>query len=174
MKPAWMKAGVMLLVAAAWVTHAATNNPPTAVAIEKADRVLVEKSAHRLSLFRGDRLLAKYHVVFGDEPRGHKQQQGDERTPEGDYVLDWKKPDSAYHRAIHVSYPNSADRKAAQRRGVDPGGLIMIHGQPNGMAAFEAITQARNWTDGCIALRNADMDDVWLRVDAGTPIRIEP
>lgn len=147
--------------------------PPTKP-VEKADRVLVEKAENRLSLYRDDKLLAKYHVVFGGQPRGHKQQQGDKRTPEGDYVLDWKKADSAYHRAIHVSYPNTADREAAKRRGVDPGGLIMIHGQPNGLEAFEAITQTRNWTDGCIALRNADMDEVWSRVDAGTPIRIKP
>ena len=101
-------------------------------------------------------------------------QQGDERTPEGRYVLDAKNSGSAFYRAIHVSYPDARDLAAARARGVEPGGQIMIHGQKNGFGWLAPLTQLFNWTDGCIALSNADMDSVWAAVDAGTPIQIDP
>jgi murein L,D-transpeptidase YafK len=113
-------------------------------AITKADAVLVKKSEHRLFLLKNGKAFKEFHVVFGDEPKGHKQREGDERTPEGRYILDLKKANSRYHRAIHISYPNDADKKRAQELGVKPGGAIMIHGQPNGLAAFESVTQRRN------------------------------
>src|SRR5690606_20762564 len=96
-------------------------------------------------------------IALGGNPVGHKQQEGDQRTPEGRYVLDYRKPDSAYFRALHVSYPNAADAAAAKARGVSPGGLIMIHGQRNGFGWAAAATQRVDWTDGCIALSNEDM-----------------
>jgi len=141
---------------------------------DTADLVLVKKSESRLYLMRKGEVLASFHVAFGSNPRGHKQQQGDERTPEGRYILDYKKADSSYYKAIHISYPNARDRKEARKRGVDPGGAIMIHGQRNGYEKFSAFTQLFNWTDGCIALSNHDMDVVWNAVKPGTPIEILP
>jgi murein L,D-transpeptidase YafK len=141
---------------------------------EKADRVLVIKKTKVLRLYNGDRLLASYPVVFGPRPTGHKRQEGDGRTPEGTYLLDFKKPDSAYHKAIHVSYPNEEDRRRAKARGVAPGGAIMIHGQKNYFGWATVATKRFNWTRGCIALSNKDMDAVWEAVDAGTPIEIKP
>ena len=142
--------------------------------LRKADGVLVVKSERRLYLLDDGEVFASYHATFGGAPEGHKQSQGDERTPEGRYVLDYKNDGSAYHRSIHVSYPNAEDRRAAQRRGMDPGGDIMVHGQPNGWGWAGVLLQRFTWTDGCIALSDGDMDRVWQAVDAGTPIQIRP
>ncbi|NNF98217.1 MAG: L,D-transpeptidase family protein [Desulfobacteraceae bacterium] len=148
--------------------------PATVFGIEKADLVLVVKSESRLYLKRNGKVLKTYHVVFGANPKGHKQQEGDERTPEGRYILDYKKADSAFYKAIHISYPNAADKKRAGEMGVKPGGQIMIHGQKNGWGRLSLITRWFNWTDGCIGLSNPAMDEIWQAVDAGTPIDIQP
>jgi murein L,D-transpeptidase YafK len=141
---------------------------------QKADAVLINKSEKSLYLLTNDRVIAEYSVVFGSSPRGHKVQEGDERTPEGKYVLDYKNPHSKYFKSIHVSYPNSQDRKRARELGVSPGGDIMIHGQPNDLGWTRMFSQFVNWTDGCIALDDADMQEVWDAVDTGTPIEIIP
>ena len=141
---------------------------------EKADLVIVIKNEYRLYLIRNEKLFASFPVVFGSNPKGHKQQQGDERTPEGEYVLDYKNANSSYYKSIHISYPNDQDRENARKRGVSPGGDIMIHGQPNRWGQFSLITQLFNWTNGCIALSNSDMDALWDAVDPGTPIQIRP
>jgi murein L,D-transpeptidase YafK len=146
----------------------------SAFAGDKADRVVVIKSTKTLSLYKSERLLGTYSVVFGANPVGHKQQEGDERTPEGRYILDFKKSDSAFYKAIHISYPNTQDIESAKKRGVSPGGLIMIHGQKNGLGWVSFISQKFNWTDGCIALNNKDMDFIWEAIEAGTPIEIKP
>ena len=143
-------------------------------AIEKADLVVVHKKKHRLLLYQDGRELASFHVAFGAEPEGHKQQQGDERTPEGEYVLDYKNANSKFYKSLHISYPNAEDRAAARERGVDPGGAIMIHGQANGKGWAAPVVQLFNWTNGCIALKNSDVDIVWEAVDPGTPIVINP
>lgn len=148
---------------------------PTLVSgAEKADRVLVVKSQSALYLLKNNKVLSVHKVAFGANPKGHKHQEGDERTPEGRYLLDYKKADSAFHKAIHISYPNADDKKRAKKLGVAPGGLIMIHGQKNGFGWFSWITQCFNWTDGCIAVSNGDMDLIWESVDVGTPIEIRP
>lgn len=136
--------------------------------------VLVEKSEYRLHLLRDGEVFASYPVKFGRNPKGHKQQQGDNKTPEGRYVLDYKNPNSAFYKSIHVSYPNQRDRENARKRGVDPGGDIMIHGQANGWRWLTPITQLFNWTEGCIALSDENMDAVWNSVHPGTPIEIKP
>jgi len=141
---------------------------------QQADQVRVTKSAQTLELLDAGVVFATYPVVFGANPQGHKQQEGDERTPEGHYLLDAKKADSAFFKAIHISYPNAQDVASATQRGVDPGGAIMIHGQKNGFGWLAPVTQHFNWTDGCIALRNEDMQAVWDAVAAGTPIEIRP
>jgi murein L,D-transpeptidase YafK len=141
---------------------------------EKADLVLVVKSQSKLYLIKNNKILSEYKVAFGANPKGPKEREGDERTPEGRYILDYKKDDSAFYKAIHISYPNENDRKRAKRLGVSPGGLIMIHGQKNGFGWLSWITQHFDWTDGCIAVSNSAMDVIWESVDVGTPIEIKP
>ena len=141
---------------------------------QMADMVIVEKSESRLYLMRTGEAFASFHVAFGSNPEGHKQQQGDERTPEGKYVLGYKNAGSAFYKSIHISYPNTKDREEARKRGVRPGGDIMIHGQKNGYGQFAIIAQRFNWTNGCIALSDRDMDLVWNAVKPGTPIEIRP
>ncbi|MCG9965679.1 L,D-transpeptidase family protein [Shewanella cutis] len=139
---------------------------------QKADSVLVNKSEKKLYLIADGKPFKSYHVVFGANPEGHKQQEGDERTPEGKYLLDYKKEDSAFYKAIHISYPNQHDIESAKKRGVNPGGLIMIHGQPNGLGWLSFASQFFNWTNGCIAVTNSEMDEIWQAVDVGVPVEI--
>ena len=146
----------------------------TAYASEKADRVIISKSGSTLYLYRAQKLLVSYPVVFGRNPEGHKEREGDGRTPEGQYILDYKKSDSAFHKAIHISYPNKKDREKAKKLGVQPGGSIMIHGQKNGLGWTYFISRHFNWTNGCIALSNTNMDSLWESVEAGTVIEIRP
>lgn len=145
-----------------------------ALAESSVTRVRVLKNDHKLQLFDGEKLLREFHVVFGANPKGHKMQEGDEKTPEGTYALDYKKTDSAFYRAIHISYPNTKDTTSAQSRGVKPGGQVMIHGQKNGLGWLSFISQHFNWTNGCVALSNEDMEIVWAQVKEGTPIEILP
>ncbi len=142
--------------------------------VQKADAVLVVKSEKRLYLLDAGEEFASYHVTFGADPNGHKERQGDGRTPEGRYVLDYKNRQISYYRSIHISYPNEQDRRAARDLGADPGGDIMIHGQPNGWGWAGIVLQNLSWTDGCIALTDSDMDHVWQAVDPGTPVEIRP
>ena len=146
----------------------------TAHSEQIADLVLVEKSKSRLYLMREGEAFASFRVAFGSNPKGHKQEQGDGRTPEGRYILDFKNSGSAYYKSIHISYPNAKDRQEARKRGVDPGGDIMIHGQKNGYGRLSILVQRFNWTNGCIALSDRDMDVVWDAVKPGTPIEIRP
>ena len=142
--------------------------------LQKADEVLVVKSEKRLYLINKGKRFASLPVTFGANPVGHKQAQGDERTPEGKYTLGYKNEHSKFYKSIHVSYPNAQDRKNAKRLGVNPGGDIMVHGQTNGWEWASLIVQFFPWTDGCVALSNKNMDKVWASVDPGTPIEIRP
>jgi len=144
------------------------------VSAQNADAVLVIKSEKRLYLMNQGKRFASFYVTFGAQPTGHKQAQGDERTPEGHYIMDYKNLNSKFYKSIHISYPNAKDRANARRRGVDPGGNIMIHGQKNGWEWATPFAQLLSWTDGCIALSNRDMDRVWTAVDPGMPIEIRP
>ena len=143
-------------------------------ASEKADRVLVEKSDRLLLLYKQSTLIGSYHIALGGHPLGHKQRKGDERTPEGSYLLGAKNPASSFYKSIHISYPNAYDMTLAQDRGVATGGEVMIHGQRNAFQYLSPITQRLNWTNGSIALSNRDMEAVWSAVDPGTPIEIKP
>ncbi|MDP5210219.1 murein L,D-transpeptidase family protein [Microbulbifer sp. 2205BS26-8] len=134
--------------------------------------VQVIKSENKMLLMDGQKVVKTYHIALGASPKGHKMQEGDQKTPEGRYILDYKKEDSAYYRAMHLSYPNSRDRAQAEVRGVSPGGFIMVHGQRNGLGWFAPLTQRFNWTQGCIALSNSEMDDFMALVQTGTPIEI--
>lgn len=138
------------------------------------DYVLVKKSEGKMYLLADKQVLREYRIALGANPKGHKQREGDERTPEGAYILDFKKADSNFFKAIHISYPDAADRARARAAKVDPGGQIMIHGQKNGYGRFAHVTQRFNWTDGCIAVTNAEMKEIWQMVEVGTPIVIRP
>jgi len=148
--------------------------PLSSFSTTKADLVVVDKSHARLFLKKKGKVIKEFHVVFGENPKGHKQQEGDERTPEGRYILDFKNPDSRFYKSIHISYPNEQDKARARAAGVNPGGLIMIHGQKNSLGLFANVVQNFNWTDGCIAVTNSEMDEIWNAVDEGTPIEILP
>lgn len=148
--------------------------PILAQGADKADSVMVKKSESKLYLIKNDKIIKEYHVVFGANPKGHKQKEGDERTPEGIYVLDFKNSNSAFYKSIHISYPNEEDKKQAKSHKVNPGGNIVIHGQKNGLGWLSRVSQRINWTDGCIAVTNKEMDEIWQMVDVGTPIEIKP
>jgi murein L,D-transpeptidase YafK len=145
-----------------------------AATLPKAESVLVEKDERRLSLLRNGQVYRSYRISLGGDPVGHKQREGDQRTPEGHYLLDWRNPDSCCYKSLHVSYPGNADTRLAAERGDDPGGLIMIHGQQNGWGWLGWFSQYRDWTHGCIAVRNTSMEEIWNAVDNGTPIDIQP
>jgi len=119
-------------------------------------------------LLRGESVLRSYRVALGREPVGHKEREGDGRTPEGRYTIDLRNPKSRYHLALRISYPNEADRARAREMGVDPGGDIMIHGLKDG------LPREHDWTQGCIAVTDGEMDEIWSLVPEGTPIVINP
>ncbi len=139
-----------------------------------ADRVLVLKSERRLVLMNQGEAVRSYRVALGRNPEGRKVRQGDGRTPEGVYVLDRRNPQSRFYRSIGISYPNPEDRARARRLGVPPGGDIMIHGLPNRLAGIDGDHTRWDWTEGCIALTNAEIDEIWEAVADGTTIEIRP
>ncbi len=134
------------------------------------DRILVKKSERRLYLMRGDKPFRTYRIALGYQPNGHKRYQGDGRTPEGRYHLDWRSANSKFYKALHISYPSSQDLIRARSSGRDPGGMIMIHGQPS----WRGEQKTGDWTFGCIAVSNLAIDEIWSYVDLGTPIEILP
>jgi murein L,D-transpeptidase YafK len=169
------KFSVAFLVAAV-VTHpfrawAAEDRLP---ADARADHVVVLKKERKLILMRAGRELKTYRIALGTEPAGPKMRLGDHRTPEGSYILDRRNARSRFYRSIHVSYPNAQDRSHAAKQGVSPGGDIFIHGLPNGYGWIGTAHRAKDWTDGCIALTNREMDEIWRAVPDGTPIDIKP
>jgi len=162
---------VLLLIAAAaaFIFRQRQNLRPP-----QADKILVEKGARRLTLLSRGRKLKEYHITLGFSPIGPKEREGDGRTPEGIYTIDFHKPDSAFHRALHVSYPSTQDSARAVEAGVSPGGDIMIHGLPNGFGAFGATYRLRDWTAGCIAVTDPEIDEIYTSVTDGTSIEILP
>jgi murein L,D-transpeptidase YafK len=157
----------MLLLVAFSLPTFARMPPMMAPASKQADRILVDKSERRLQLLRGGRVIRAYRVRLGDVPVGHKRQQGDERTPEGEYRISARNPNSRFHLSLRVSYPDAADRQQARKRRVDPGGDIMIHGGNSPAWPYD-------WTDGCIALTDREIEEVWSLVPTGISIRIVP
>ncbi len=139
-----------------------------------ADSVLVNKKERKLHLIKNGNTYRTYNVRLGANPVGHKQKQGDERTPEGNYVLNTRNENSKFYKSIHISYPNHEDRKQAQKVAVEPGNAILIHGQPNGFGWAWRLLNLWDWTDGCIAVSNQDMDEIWNLVEDGTSIVITP
>lgn len=148
----------------------ATPEAPT----HQADFLLVDKSERTLTLYsHGETLTTYTGLQFGGAPMGHKHFEGDEKTPEGRYTIDTRNPASAYHLSLRISYPNPADRAYAAERGRDPGGEIFIHGQPNAWAGGDRGARVPgDWTDGCIALANTEIEELWSAVPDGTPVEI--
>ena len=151
----------------------AAGDPPLRPSA-KADKVVVLKSERKLLLMKGAEVLKTYRISLGGSPVGPKIRQGDQKTPEGQYVLDRRNAKSQFHKSIHISYPNAADLARAQRLGVSPGGNLFIHGLPNRVRWVAAGHRVRDWTDGCIAVTNAEMDEIWRAVADGTAIEIKP
>jgi murein L,D-transpeptidase YafK len=139
-----------------------------------ADRVVVRKSERRMYLMRGDTILRSYRVALGLNPVGPKEQEGDSRTPEGHYQLTRRNPHSEYFLSIQVSYPNDKDMQRARRHRLTPGGSIMIHGLPNELRREPTYYEKRDWTDGCIAVTDSDMLEIWLMTPQDIPIDILP
>lgn len=140
----------------------------------EAEAVLVEKGARKLHLLRDGKPIRTFEIALGAAPVGDKEQEGDAKTPEGRYVLDLRNPNSEFFLSMRISYPNPEDRRRAREQGVDPGGQIMIHGQPNEPTYSAGFYATADWTNGCIAVSNSDMIDIWLMTPDGTPIEIRP
>lgn len=163
-------APTLLAALLVWANHHENPLPMDA----RADLVVVEKSKRRLTLYAQGRPLKSYVVSLGRAPVGAKEREGDRKTPEGRYLIDFRKADSAYFRALHISYPSAADTKLALEKGLSPGGAIMIHGQRNGFGWVGKLHRLRDWTLGCVALTNQEMAELWRAVPDGTPIELKP
>jgi len=155
-------------------TGSGPSLPSSAAGFTMADRILIEKGARRLYLFSRGRVIAEYPVRLGLSPKGHKQFEGDFRTPEGVYYLSRRNPSSEFFLSVEISYPNETDRARAAEEGLRPGGLIMIHGQPNVPRRPADYYARSDWTNGCIAVSNSDMVEIWQRTRVGIPIEIRP
>jgi murein L,D-transpeptidase YafK len=164
----------VLLAGASALSPARAEASTFAASYGKADRVLVLKSERRLYLVRDHQVIATYAVALGRSPSGHKVFEGDGRTPEGLYVLDGRNSGSRFYRSIRISYPNIYDITEAGKYGRHPGGLVMIHGQPDYERMGHLDRRGWDWTEGCIAVSNAEMDEIWAATDEGTPIEILP
>lgn len=140
----------------------------------KVDRIVIEKKKRTLTLIDGTRILKTYKVALGGEPVGAKDRQGDHKTPEGTYAVDAKNPNSQFYKALHISYPNPADRANARKLGVSPGGDVEIHGLGTKWGWLGAKHRLTDWTDGCIALTNEEIDEIYPLVKVGTPVEIRP
>ena len=160
----------VLIATAIWMHR---NSHPLA-AEAKADRIVVEKGARTLTLFRGTTQLKVYRVALGRAPVGPKREEGDHRTPEGSYLIDRRKADSDFHLALHISYPNQDDAAQAAKRGVSAGSDIMIHGLPNGSGWIGALHRRKNWTDGCVAVTDQEIEEIWRTVPDGAAVEIRP
>jgi murein L,D-transpeptidase YafK len=138
-----------------------------------ADKIVIEKSAHTLKLMRKGELIKSYGVALG-QPVGKKQRAGDRLTPEGSYFIDRKNPKSTFHLALHISYPNEQDRERARKLGVRPGGDVEIHGLESRWAWLGSWHRKVDWTEGCVAVTNNEIEEIWRLVPVGTPVEIDP
>ena len=166
-----LPAAILATLVAAGLAHAQRGSVPP---LETADRILVEKSERKMYLLRAGRVLREFDIALGLAPRGHKQRSGDFKTPEGLYYIEARNTASDYFLSLKISYPNEQDRSRASALDVSPGGQIMIHGQPNNPRYDENWYEFGDWTDGCIAVSNSDMIDIWLMTEVPTPIEIRP
>lgn len=159
---------LLLAVVGSAGSSAATPSEP------RADRIVIVKSERTLTLMNGGKPLKTYKVALGGDPVGPKTKAGDKRTPEGVYIIDSKNAKSRFHLALHISYPNTADRERAHKLGVSPGGGVEIHGLESKYAWVGSLHRQLNWTAGCIAVTNSEIDEIWPLVPIGTPVEIRP
>ena len=156
--------------AALLLCMSAAGQPPAA----QADRLIINKAKRELILMREGKVLRTYSVALGRTPVGPKQVEGDGKTPEGEYTISGRNKRSSFHLSLRISYPSAADRERARRLGASPGGDIMIHGLPNGMGLIGKLHRLRDWTEGCIAVTNPEIEEIWRLVEDGTPVQINP
>jgi murein L,D-transpeptidase YafK len=167
----WLAVPVALLAAVFAHAHWPLSPFPDEIV---ADSIVVLKSERKLFLLHQGRPLREYRIALGGDPVGTKREEGDQRTPEGRYVIDYRNDHSAYHLALHISYPDENDRLQAAARGVNPGGLIMIHGTGSSDPLIDRWHRLLDWTHGCIAVTNEEIEQIWRAVPDGTPIEIRP
>jgi murein L,D-transpeptidase YafK len=170
----YRRTGIIGSLAAALVLIPGVMLPAAASDFPVADKILVEKANRKLHLLNNGVPFRTFEIALGVVPEGDKEEEGDQKTPEGYYMLDGRNPDSDFFLSIHISYPNSNDRAEAGIKGINPGGQIMIHGQPNEPTFSEAYYAREDWTNGCIAVSNSDMIDIWLMTPNSVPIEILP
>ena len=140
----------------------------------RADHIVIVKSSRTMTLMDHDKVLKTYRVALGGVPVGAKQKQGDHKTPEGDYIIDSRNSHSQFHLSLHISYPNAGDRERARRLGMNPGGDIMIHGLPPAYAYLGRRHRESDWTEGCVAVDNQEIEEIWDMVPVGTRVEIKP
>ena len=168
-----MRSGLFTALAISLISSFVTaqSAPQTVL---RADHVVVRKKDRTLELLSQGKMIKTYKVALGGDPVGPKTRQGDHKTPEGLYVLDSRNSHSQFYKSIHISYPSARDRSLARQRGFSPGGDVYIHGLPNGYGAIGSAHRLRDWTDGCVAVTNEEIDQIWKAVPDGTPIEIKP
>jgi murein L,D-transpeptidase YafK len=159
-------------LAALWIIPQLSTPAPVRPLVGAIDRIVIEKAARRMVVYRGDEALKTYRIALGSEPLGAKQRQGDGRTPEGSYTIDRKNVGSAFHLSLGISYPTPADRARAKAGGYSAGGDIMIHGQPNALP--QDVVVPYDWTAGCIALSNPEIEEIFAAAEIGTTVEITP
>jgi murein L,D-transpeptidase YafK len=174
----WARRTLLLLaMALPFLGCQSTNQrsiPETDGAVPHIDKVLVNKKDHKLLLMNADVIVKSYSVALARGGLGPKQRQGDHKTPEGIYVIDSRNQASRFHRALHISYPSEADKERARKLGLDPGGDIMIHGIQNGLGWLKTSQRLVDWIDGCIAVTDEEIEEIWRLVPTETPIEIRP
>jgi murein L,D-transpeptidase YafK len=168
-----MRTGVFTALALSLLTVWMTAQSDSQT-LAHADRVIVLKKQRTLELFSHGKAIKTYKIALGGDPVGPKTRQGDHKTPEGIYILDFRNAHSQFYKSIHISYPSQHDRTAARLKGVSPGGDVFLHGLPNGYGAIGSAHRLRDWTDGCIAVTNEEIDEIWKAVPDGTQIEIKP
>ncbi|HZD08276.1 MAG TPA: L,D-transpeptidase family protein, partial [Candidatus Limnocylindrales bacterium] len=145
-----------------------------AAAPVQADKIVILKSAHSMTLLSGGKVLKTYKIALGSVPVGPKQVEGDHKTPEGTYLIDAKNGHSQFHLSLHISYPSAADQQRARSMGARPGGAIMIHGLAKPFAYLGPLHRQTDWTDGCVAVTNAEIEEIWKLIPVGTRVEIRP
>jgi len=166
--------GVVILLTVAVLLAEGDGGEKNVAEPPKADRIVIVKSTRMMTLVREGKTLKTYKVALGGQPVGKKDREGDHKTPEGDYLIDMKNSESRFHLSLHISYPDTADRENARKLHLHPGGSIMIHGLPAKFAWVGALHRQTDWTDGCVAVTNAEIEEIWKMVEVGTPVKILP
>jgi murein L,D-transpeptidase YafK len=171
---AFRNLGTLVLLVLFPLTFATPTIGQAAPPEKKADRIVIVKSTRTMTLMNSGKVLKTYKVALSAHSIGGKERVGDDKTPEGLYTVDWKNAQSKFHLALHVSYPNAADKERARKLGVNSGGEIEIHGLGAGFGWLGALHRQTDWTAGCIAVTNEEIDEIWKLVAVGTPIEIKP